>query len=103
MLRILITACAYALTATAPAQLVVEQTGAWYMPSDVSSDGTVVVGNIAGPYETFYWTAETGPLPLGRATVPVLGTGAGTPDVSADGTKVSATILSDDNLFQVQY
>jgi hypothetical protein len=55
-----------------------------------------VVGNLIGPYETFRWTAATGPVLLGRATVPLLGVGAGSPDVSADGTRVSATITTDD-------
>jgi len=64
--------------------------------TDVSADGTVVVGNTAGAYETFRWTESDGLTLLGRATVPVLGVGAGTPDVSDDGTRISATILSDD-------
>lgn len=83
-------------------QLLVQELGATYLPTDVSSNGSVVVGNIQGPYETFYWTSETGALPLGRATVPVTGGGAGSPDVSADGTKVSATITTDDNLYETQ-
>ncbi len=90
------------LAGSARAQLVVEEVGDNYLVTDVSSNGSVVVGNINGSYETFYWTSETGPLPLGRATVPAIGVGAGTPDVSADGTKVSATILTDDGLYATQ-
>ena len=65
------------------------------LPTDLSQDGSVVVGNLPGSFETFRWTQSTGVVPLGRPTVPTLGTGAGSPDVSWDGTKVSATILSD--------
>lgn len=70
--------------------------------TDISADGSVVVGNTQGDYETFRWTEETGMVPLGLATVPVLGGGAGTPDVSADGTKVSATILGMDSTYGTQ-
>lgn len=62
----------------------------------MSADGSVIVGNTEGAFETFRWTETDGVVPLGRATVPVLGVGAGSPDVSDDGTRVSATILSDD-------
>ena len=65
--------------------------------SDISADGTVVVGNTQGEYETFRWTEETGVVPLGRPTTSVLGGGAGSPDVSADGLQVSATILGADS------
>ncbi len=70
-----------------------------YYGSDTSADGSVVVGNPAGPYETFRWTAETGAVLLGQATVPVLGTGAGSPDISYDGTRISATILDETGSF----
>jgi MYXO-CTERM domain-containing protein len=63
--------------------------------TDLSADGSVAVGNTNGAFETFRWTQATGVVPLGRATVPVIGTGGGTPDVSWDGTQVSATILDD--------
>ena len=82
-----ITACAASITFL----------GSSATPSDVSGDGSVVVGNIQGTFETFRWTQSTGVVPLGRATVPVIGTGAGTPDVSWDGTKISATIMDDTN------
>ncbi len=70
--------------------------------SDVSADGSVVVGNTQGDYETFRWTSGTGVVPLGRATVPVLSVGAGTPSVSADGNRVSATILDDTGTLATQ-
>jgi uncharacterized membrane protein len=63
--------------------------------TDLSADGSVAVGNTNLDFETFRWTQATGVVPLGRATVPVIGTGAGTPDVSWDGTQISATILDD--------
>ena len=68
----------------------------------ISADGTVIVGNTAGDYEAFRWTQATGVVPLGMATVPVLGRGAGTPDVSDDGTRVSASILTADSLLVTQ-
>lgn len=67
------------------------------LASDVSADGSVVVGNTDLNYETFRWTSATGIVPLGRATVPVITTGAGVPEVSADGTRISATIIDDTN------
>ena len=69
--------------------------------TDISADGRVIVGNQIGPYETFRWTAETGAVLLGRGTVAVLGGGAGSPNVSYDGTRVSATVTSEDNTTQV--
>jgi probable HAF family extracellular repeat protein len=65
------------------------------LATDLSQDGSVLVGNLPNSFETFRWTQATGVVPLGRATVPTIGIGAGSPDVSYDGTKVSATILSD--------
>jgi uncharacterized membrane protein len=73
-----------------------------FLATDVSADGSVVVGNTVGNYETFRWTSKDGFVPLGMATVPVLGTGAGTPDVSADGTRISATILGEDLTYATQ-
>ncbi len=72
------------------------------LATDVSADGSVVVGNTQGDYETFRWTVGTGVVNLGRGTVAPLGVGAGTPDVSADGSRVSATILSDDGTIATQ-
>lgn len=72
------------------------------LPTDVSSDGSVIVGNLSGNYETFRWTEETGVVPLGRSSVEVIGVGAGTPDVSADGARVSATILGADSTYATQ-
>ena len=88
------------LTAAAVGAPSMELFPAGYIVTDLSADGSVMVGNVIGDgsYETFRWTAETGIERLGRATVPEIGTGAGTPDVSYDGTRVSATILSSDNL-----
>jgi probable HAF family extracellular repeat protein len=70
--------------------------------TDVSADGTVIVGNSEGTYETWRWTQATGQVLLGRSSVEVLGIGAGTPDVSADGTRVSATILGADSTYATQ-
>ncbi len=58
---------------------------------DITPDGTVVIGNAGGTYETFRWTAADGFELLGGSTAG-MGGGAGTPDVSADGMHASATI-----------
>lgn len=69
----------------------------------VSADGSVVAGNSADNiFETVRWTDGGGVQRLGRATVPTLGTGAGTPDISYDGTRISGTILSDDGTHMTQ-
>ena len=68
----------------------------------ISSDGTVIAGNLVGNYETFRWTEATGVVPLGMSSVEVLGTGAGGPDISADGTRISATILGADSTYSTQ-
>ena len=68
-------------------------------PLAMSDDGTVIAGNNRGDYGPFRWTQETGRVSLGRASAPVLGTSAGTPGISADGTKVASTIHSDDSTF----
>ncbi len=88
-------------TSTASAQVTFELIGQpweFLAGADISADGEVIVGNQVGPYETFRWTAETGPVLLGRGTVAALGVGAGAPNVSNDGTRISATILSEDGL-----
>ena len=66
------------------------------MATDISADGLVVVGNLIS-YEAWRWTKHTGIVPLGRGSSPS-GSIAGTPDVSDDGTKVSAMILYNDTL-----
>ena len=73
-----------------------------YIISDFSYDGTVGAGNMIGPYETFRWTALTGPVLLGRATLPVLGIAAGSPDISHDGTRISASITNASGEFMTQ-
>ena len=69
-----------------------------FLVSDLSQDGSAAAGNVVGDgtYETFRWTRQGGVERLGLATVPVVGTGAGTPDISYDGSRISATILSSD-------
>ena len=73
-----------------------------FFATSMSADGTVIAGNTIGDYETFRWTEADGMTPLGRATVPVLGSGAGTPDISADGTRISGTILGADSTYKTQ-
>ncbi len=72
------------------------------LATDVSADGSVVVGNMPDTYESFRWTAADGVVRLGRSTLTALGTASGLPGVSADGTRVSATILSDDGTYGTQ-
>jgi uncharacterized membrane protein len=62
----------------------------------LSADGKVAVGEANRTFEAFRWTAETGLVKLGRGTQPKLGQRSGVPSMSADGTVVGATILSDD-------
>ncbi|MBL0921692.1 MAG: hypothetical protein IBJ10_06135 [Phycisphaerales bacterium] len=89
-----------ALASAATAAPTIEYLPAGFLVTDLSYDGSVMVGNVQGDgsYETFRWTAESGIERLGRATVPAIGVGAGSPDVSYDGRRVSASILSMDNL-----
>ncbi|MCP4249406.1 MAG: hypothetical protein GY778_20380 [bacterium] len=89
------------LTGLASAQVTFDTIGSGFA-TDVSNDGSVVVGNTVGEYETFWWTAATGIIPLGRATVPVIGVGAGTPEVSDDGMSVSATIIDATSTYATQ-
>lgn len=94
-------ACLALMTGAATAVPTITWTGNNY-PSDISADGSVVVGNTAeGLYETFRWTELTGPVPLGRHTG-YSGGGAGSPEVSDDGLHVSATISTPDSLFSTQ-
>lgn len=65
-----------------------------YYVSDFSYDGRYAAGNMAGPYETFRWSVQTGPVLLGRATLPTLGVAAGSPDISYAGDRVSASITN---------
>jgi len=92
-------ALAACLTLTAGAAFAVPTvawTGANY-PSDISADGSVVVGNSSdGTYETFRWTELTGAVMLGGSTASI-GTGAGIPEVSNDGQHVSATVIDPDS------
>ena len=87
-------ALASAAAATTHAQVTLEFIGAGFGASDISADGSVVVGNTINDslYQQGRWTSDTGFVLLGRATGPVFGTGAGAPQVSYDGTRVSSTI-----------
>ena len=87
-----------ALAASAHANLTVEVIDGAYGTS-LSSDGSVMAGNLQGNYETFRWTQAGGIEPLGMSSVEVLGRGAGTPDISDDGMKISATILGADSTY----
>ncbi len=70
-----------------------------FVLTDLSSEGAMGAGNVVGDgsYETFRWTRGGNIERLGRDTVNPIGVGAGTPDISYDGTRVSASILSSDN------
>lgn len=74
-----------------------------FYATGVSADGAVVVGNSSDNlFETVRWTAGDGVVRLGRDTVSVFGVGAGVPGVSDDGTRISATITSDDGTHMTQ-
>ena len=87
------------LAGSAVAQPTIEYLPAGYIVTDISSNGEVAAGNVLldGSYETFRWTSASGVQRLGRASVPVIGRGAGTPDVSHDGNRISASIISTNN------
>jgi len=71
------------------------------LATDISADGSVVVGNTIGAWETFRWTEIDGIVPLGMPSS-LVGSMAGSPDVSADGTRVSATIAGADTTYVTQ-
>lgn len=94
-------ACLTVMSGAVSAAPTIQWTGENF-PFSISADGTVVVGNDnSGNFETFRWTALTGPILLGRNTS-VSGAGAGIPKVSDDGNHVSATICTPDSLYATQ-
>ena len=94
-------ACLTMMVGTSLAVPTIAWTGTNY-PSDMSADGSVVVGNSAdGVYETFRWTELTGAVLLGRHTG-FSGGGAGIPEVSDNGNHISATIATEDSLYATQ-
>ena len=98
---VLLTALA-CLAVAASAQTVTIEYLTGVMATDLSADGSVIVGNRQNTYEPFRWTEETGVQLLGRCSYEVLGVGAGGPKVSADGTRLSATILGADSTYATQ-
>ncbi len=96
----LILALALGASSTVQAEVTFEMIGDG-MATAISADGTVIAGNTNG-YEAFRWTADTGIVPLGMSSYAVLGMGAGAPDISADGTRISSTIHTADSLYVTQ-
>jgi uncharacterized membrane protein len=90
-----------AAASPASASVSVELIGSFYGTA-ISSDGQVIAGNTLGTYEACRWTQATGLVPLGMSSVAVLGRGAGAPDISDDGTRISATILGADSTYVTQ-
>ncbi len=92
---------AFALTALsgiATGQVVEFEVIGQFAATGMSADGQVIVGNDAA-YESVRWTNDDGAVNLGRGTWAALGRGAAAPQVSDDGTRVSATILTDDGQY----
>ncbi|MGP1308717.1 MAG: hypothetical protein ACTS27_00780 [Phycisphaerales bacterium] len=89
-----------AASGSALAQPTIEFLPHGYILTDLAEGGAAGAGNVIfdGSYETFRWERGGAPVRLGRDTVNAVGTGAGTPDISDDGARISATILSTDNL-----
>ena len=79
------------LAAAADAQVTYEPIAEGYAGLDLSYDGNAMAGNwvAAATFETFRWTRAGGIEHLGRDTSS-FANGAGTPDISYDGTKISA-------------
>ena len=64
----------------------------------LSNDATVASGNdVAAGYEAVRWTAESGPVNLGLASVPLTGKGGGYTRISGDGNLICATIANEDS------
>jgi len=64
----------------------------------VSDDGTAAAALMAdNSWETVHWTADGGLELLGMNALYLVGRSAGTPAISADGTRVSATIATMDS------
>lgn len=84
-----------ALPATAQETITVRGVGSGVI-TGLSSDGRAAVGQLSGSFETFRWTLNGGRELLGRSTWTTLGQGSGTPEISADGQVIGATILGDD-------
>jgi len=87
------------LAATAHAAVTFQYLPTGGVPNAVSNDGSVLAGNTVGSYEPFRWTLATGLVNLGYGSVPVLSRGGGIPGLSADGTRVASTIISNDSTF----
>ncbi len=82
---------AAAVTGQADADVTLEMIGNC-QATDVSADGSAIAG-ISDAFGTFRWTEADGIVDLGRNAWLALGRGAGSPDISADGTRVSASIV----------
>jgi len=98
LITVAISAASVVASAGLAAPWIEELTPGFYV-TDLSYDGTAAAGNVVGDlsYETFRWTQASGVVRLGQATVPAIGVGGGSPDISYDGNQVSASILSSDN------
>lgn len=71
--------------------------------SRLSADGSAAAGNSTdGTYSPCRWSAQDGVVRLGQSSGELLGRGAGIPDISADGTRISSTIASLDSLHLTQ-
>jgi uncharacterized membrane protein len=90
------------MAGAAAAETTFEIIGEFYL-LDLSADGSVGAGNTTdGLYETFRWTAAEGMVRLGMSSVAILSKGAGNPNISADGNRISASIATMDSLYLTQ-
>lgn len=62
------------------------------MATDISADGSVVVGLAENSGETWRWAVDKGQILLGLSPGPEPGIDPGTPDISDDGRLVSASV-----------
>jgi uncharacterized membrane protein len=69
--------------------------------SDLSADGSIAVGYTNNDLQVFRWTSLTGIVSLDGSTS-FLGIGGGEPQVSADGSRISACIPAPDSLTVTQ-
>lgn len=96
---LILTACLALSSGSASAEVTFTMIGEG-QATDISADGLYVAGNTMS-FESFRWNETTGFKLLGMASS-LVGSMAGTPDISDDGRMVSATIAGVDTTYVTQ-
>ena len=100
LLAALLAACAFAPPALAAATF--EYLFDHGYPLSISWDGTKIAGNTVGAYDPFRWTRTGGFVNLGMGAAGTVGVSAGKPGISANGSRVAATICGPDSTYYTQ-